>query len=428
MIGNFLLVLGTFVATACAFLMDLCSSTKMKSKKLWMSFLIICILNCSVLILFYFGAVIEYWEETLFKNRPITIDTGFHITLYSSIISLILFFSIYLYNSKFKHVFKNFKTATVMRIYSVYRYPRRALVRKNEERVNKLNLNVKFIYHGWDRYDNKLFQRTFNPELYESVRDLDEIETELLNCFIDQSTSNFDSILYSLPLCEKYWKLFERQHLLELEEAHSAECRYCMKRNLATDQFSIVPECSWNRYEIQVDMESHWSLKNVVFMNLLGFTFLTPFNYPKNLNLSLLDYLQKQENFDEIFDDLYEYITESLLLREDGLTLIQEFINKLQKDNSKKLVIDYVICEIFRGEAPPLWFFCLQACRSFISRGGNIYTLVPKYSFIPELLISFIIDPFSNSDIFNVKAILNLAYQDLWCNNLIRYGLFGSIH
>lgn len=208
-----------------------------------------------------------------------------------------------------------------------------------------------------------------------------------------------------------------------MKSIHVEECR---KKKL----IHTMNECQWKKLELELDLEIIRTTNNVedktdyinlLFMNKLGYTFLTSTNYENLPNFTLIEYLQMQTNFNVLFENLYVFMIESLIVREDGLQLIKQLITKLHDTWHQETIESHISDKLFKQWPLPLWYSCLLKIRQSLRRGKKV-----KYiELAPFSIKNLILNPMESGRLFH---ILNLKYINNFSNEKLKYGLFESLN
>lgn len=187
--------------------------------------------------------------------------------------------------------------------------------------------------------------------------------------------------------------------------------------------------CDWKMLRLRLDP---WKLNSIDFENLMHIEdlillqkmnvhFLTRFSYAEPTQYDcLLNCLQKFHGFDTLFMKMYVYIIESLIIREDGILLINQLLKNLQSSYLKIMVQNQITKKTFQNWPPPLWFHSLIKLRLMIRK--NLNSLDLKYC--AEDITSFIYHPM-NIALFDIFQLLNLSFKDIWITE--KYGIFQNL-
>lgn len=205
----------------------------------------------------------------------------------------------------------------------------------------------------------------------------------------------------------------------------------CVLHNCPVLSCALEGYCQWQKLGIRIncsklmtiDFTNVRHLRDLLFLNKMNFNFLTPFTHIEGTRKeSLIDCLQKHENFDEKFPKMMGFIIESLLIREDGLSLVNKLIKKL-KNPKHKIAVRNLLSKIFKIWPPPLWFYCLLKIRYEIR---TCFKKTEKWTYLDiKESISDLITPQSYTlDLFSV---VNLSYYHIWIDENFKYGLFETL-
>lgn len=347
------------------------------------------------------------------KNKTCTIGLGYGIFLigFSSLNSLLTIILLLLIPKKsFVHSdYSNTKNEDT----SLINLSTSDHITINLEEINKDEI-IQFIKYEWDQ-KNIEFTETiyyYNSSDWNLLINEDNLKL-IYEKFINDIHNKDNLLLYTL-------KQSEDAHFYELQKTHSKECNcWTLNQN----------NCSWSKHEILIDgkklnLHSDWFINSnflhLSIMNKMNIHFLTKFNCPENININFIDFLQRRYDFNCIFNEIYRYMVESIIIREDGLNLILQLIDNLNDKFHKQIILDHVIKNIFQIWPPPLWYFSLLKCRilkkSGILQFNQAYKGIKDYEY-------FINDPFS-FELFELCSVLNLTYKTYWKHKYLCYGIF----
>ncbi|CAD5113461.1 unnamed protein product [Dimorphilus gyrociliatus] len=422
--------------TTLTFILEQCSSSNCKRIKRCCVIIygVCCLSTAMIWLSSLIEAAVYFWDRMAVKRgrSNVVLQFGFSLALMSSALSFLLAVLHSKKKSLLIALLRDSKRATALAAFSVFNYPRKAIVHQFVPEIVSTDLKVKFIRYKWDKKSSRLGWTFFDTNRFLDALSSsnEDLPYQLYDSFAELKTS-VDTTIFSVCLCGEYREICRHRQLSLLCDIHSRECNCSWQFFSSSDRRN----CSWKKLEIQVDFctsnsrathTSRWSALELTFMNKFGFTFLTPFNYPKNINMTLIDYLQKQKDFRSRFKAMYVYIVESLIIRDNGLFLVNVLLAKLEDKQHRKMVRECVTCLIFKEWPPPLWYLSLQRCRRFLRYGGSLESISTN-GHIPEMIQLFVADPYNNSEIFDIFSTLSLWHVYEWTYKPLRFGIFECI-
>lgn len=250
--------------------------------------------------------------------------------------------------------------------------------------------------------------------------------------------------LLSYKIAQSYNSIMYNNIIYDSMSYYSASVCHKKQNNYhkAQTKCKFLPlPCSWSRLRIRVDMslyennffQNRTNLKLLSILNTMNFHILTPYNFSNFIDNSqsecLLDNIQQLDYFDKIFPKIYIYLIESLAIREDGLSLINQFIKKLKSPDHKLIIRCHVLLDTFRIWPPPLWYQSLLKIRYIIKKYHKqkiLYKLF-KVPLKDTILESSICNPLKNHFNLDIFSVLKLSFHSLWTNDDFICGIFERL-
>lgn len=207
--------------------------------------------------------------------------------------------------------------------------------------------------------------------------------------------------------------------------------RFCNCTNTCVLPMSIKWPCFWQKIVIRIFVDFYLDfsdpdlLYELTVLNTLNIHCLRPFNYPKNIkDKCLIDLLKQEGNFNTIFLDSYQYFSESLLLREDGFYLVNQFIEKLKSRSYQIIVKNYITKKLFKIWPPPLWYISVLKLREYLRNSKDFHEI----NYLESEIKRFVLNPKRDIANFNISSVLNFNYQSIWETESLSFGIMESLH
>lgn len=219
-----------------------------------------------------------------------------------------------------------------------------------------------------------------------------------------------------------------KTHRIYLNDDHSRNCNCYNKFQYP---FTLEIPCSWIKIDLvfnlgklnDFNMDNVESLKELALLSKLNYHCLTKFNNRYIKKRCLLDIILNVSDFDVKVTELIKFLLESIIIREDGLKLMNEFL-QFASSAHKTYLVKVISKNIFKIWPPPLWFFSLMKLRQ------TIRTTV-EYDVSCENdhsnIMQFVLNPIENVTPFDTFSLLSLDHTKVWKDVLVTYGIFQSL-